>query len=127
MRLHLSALVRSQWARLEEDPVRDGDLADIVEEEPPLQTGVVEQRRRYLESERGRVGGNPARVLTGAEITRFQRCGERAYRLRVGVFEQLVLAVPDLDQPVQIRGVGHVLRLRRCEASPFDLARDHGE
>src|SRR5262249_31313381 len=68
--LHPPALGSGQSAGLEEDPVWNADLPDVVQEKAPLEARVVEQRRRDLERESGRVRGDPAGMPARAEVAR---------------------------------------------------------
>ena len=127
MLLHAPALACGQAAGLEQDPVGDADLADVVQKEAPLEARIVEKRRRDLEREPRRVARNPAGVAARPEVARLQRRREHCDGLRVGLGQKLVLAAADLDQPVQICGVDNAAALVGVGAGPLDHRRDEAK
>ena len=58
MLLDAGALGGVERARLEQDSVRDADLADVVQEEAPLERRVVDERRPHFERQARRVRGD---------------------------------------------------------------------
>ena len=103
MALHLDALVGVEQALLEQDPIGDGDHPDVVEQEAPLEARVVGERRLDLEREAHRVGGRRARSARSTPKSRESSAALSAeQRLAVGVVLELVLALADLGQPLEL-------------------------
>ena len=76
MKSHLFELVWIERARLPEDPVRDSDLADVMEQEPVFELGLGSElgidAAGQLQSQRG----HALRVSTGLVVTQFERGGQ---------------------------------------------------
>ena len=129
MRLHPAALGLAQRARLQEDPVRDPDLADIVKEEAVCRALVTYHR---LADGLGKSGGVPLdalRVGARARVLRLQRAREGRDRLEVGALQQLALAALDLEHVSQVPRVEQQLLfgpstvfLRRAERNAGQTA-----
>jgi hypothetical protein len=85
--LHLPLLRRGQLHRLQQDRVRDPDLADVVQEEAVAQLGVGRELGRdgegELECERRDTLGVPARLV----VAELERRRERRHRHFVGLLE----------------------------------------
>ena len=72
MLLHLAPLVGIERARLEQDPVGDADLPDVVEQEAPLEARIVDERGLDLEREPDAVGRDALGVAARAEVARVE-------------------------------------------------------
>ena len=124
MLLHPPALTRGQGAGLEQDLVGHADLADVVQQEPPFQARVVEQRGRDFEGKPRRVARHPPGVAARPEVSRLERRGEHGHGLCVCLGQELVLAAADLDQPVEVGDVHDAASLVGIGNDPFDHRRD---
>src|SRR5579863_8436464 len=103
MLLHLRALLAVELAALEQDPVRNTDLADVVQQKAPLEAGVIGERGRDLERQTHRVRAHPRAVVARAKVARVERLSQDDERLSVGLIEQLVLAMADVDETLKLR------------------------
>ena len=112
VRLHQPALGRGQRPGLLQDPVRDPDLADVVEHEAVGDAFVLADLGCGDLRELDRVAAHALRVLAGPVILRLERAGERGHRLVVGVLEQPPVAALELEQVAEIAGVEQQLLVR---------------
>ena len=85
-----------------QDSVGDPDLADVVEQEPVLEAGVVEQLRAVDLRELEGVADDPLGVLAGADVLGLERACESGHGLLVGGLDQRPLDALDLEQPAQV-------------------------
>ena len=129
MRLHPPPLGHAQRRELEQDVIRDSDLAHVVEQEAVLGALVVDQvgadRLRQLD----RVALDALRVRPGAGVLRLQSRREGRDRLVIGVLEQVALAALDFEQVPEIPRVEKKLLLRltllgRAKRNPVKTARE---
>ena len=99
VRLHAPALRRAERTGLLEDPVRDPDLADVVQEEAVLRARVVADGA-FVDApgERDRIVLDALRVRARARVLRLERARERRDGLAVGVLEQHALAPLELEE-----------------------------
>ena len=86
---HERPLLRGQRAGLEQDRVGDGDLADVVEEEPELDLRVHLDPGGVRDPQP--VGGDALGVLARVGVARLHGVGERQHRRLVGAAQ---LAAP---------------------------------
>ena len=96
---------------LEQDRVRDGDLADVVQQEAELDL----RGRRELDAHRAReleaVGGHPLGVLVRVGVARLDRVGERAHGRAVGAAQPLRVGALGLEDLAQVGRVALELPL----------------
>src|SRR6185437_13777571 len=106
VRLHPPALRWAQGAGLQQDAVRDSDLADIVEQESVRRALVF--RKRFSADRTGqrtRIALNTLRVSTGAGILRLECAREGRDGLQVRALKQLALTALDFEHVPEIARV----------------------
>ena len=109
MLLDQTALGIRQRPGLVQDPVRDPDLADVVEQEAELEARVVEQARVDELRERQRVMLDALRMAARARILRLECICKRRDRLAVRMLQQATLPAFHLDDPAQVTGIDEQL------------------
>src|SRR5262245_30002008 len=102
VRLHQAALGIVERPRLQQDLVRDPDLADVVEHEAVDDALVLGDLRRREAGKLERVAMDPLRVPPGARVLRLERARKRGDRLVIGLLEQAPLPALELEQVAQV-------------------------
>ena len=134
--LHQRALRLGERCGLLQHPVRDADLADVVQQEPVLGRRIVRELGVHRARELERVALHALRVRAGARVLRLQGAGERGDGLPVGLLNERALRALDLQQVAQVARVQEQLLpfaadlLRRAERNAVETSReplDHGE
>ena len=77
MELHQSELFRCQWARLQQNSVRDADLAQVVQPSRQPNDFDVALHKLELAGDGVRIFSYSQTVAGGVAITRVERLGQR--------------------------------------------------
>jgi hypothetical protein len=117
---HQPALVDGQRTRLVEDRVRDGDLADVVQEEAELDLRRVQAREAERPGDRDPIRRHPFGVLPRIGVASLHGVGESSHGRHVGARQLLGSGPLSLEGVAKIGGI--TLQLTRVIGRlPFTL------